>query len=127
MATIADAARVGAGDKLDIQGVFDTIFVEAFPAVRARMALVVRLQFEAADETRERRIRVRLVDVRGRRLFEQTALMQIGYIPPGGTPGANVIYQLANTTFRGPGRYRFEIRAGRSRVTLPLRVVGRDV
>lgn len=53
LAAIADGASVGAGDKLNVQGVFDTIFADTFPAVHARMVVVVRLQLEPADAARE--------------------------------------------------------------------------
>jgi Family of unknown function (DUF6941) len=126
LGAIADEATVGAGDKLDVQGVFDTIFAESFPAIHARMVLVVRLQLEPRDDARERRVRVRLVDERGRRLFEQTARLEVGRVLPGHLPATNLICQLRNTTFHGPGRYHFLIDADRSHLRLPLRVVGRQ-
>ena len=126
LAAIADGAGVGAGDKLNVQGVFDTIFAEVFPAVHAKMVLVVRLLLEAGDAEREHSVRIRLVDAAGRRLFEQRTRTQVGRIPPGDMPGTNLIYQLNNTTFPGPGRYRFEVEAGKTRADIPLRVVMRD-
>ena len=45
----------------------------------------------------------------------------------GELPSTNLIYQLNNTTFHGPGRYRFLVDAGRTRVLLPLRVMTRDI
>lgn len=126
LVAIADGASVGAGDKLHVQGVFDTIFADTFPAVHARMVVVVRLQLERADDSREHTVRVRLEDNEGRRIFEQTARARVGHVPRGAAPATNLIYQLTNTTFRGPGRYRFLIDAGRSHVDLPLRVLGRE-
>ncbi len=66
LAAIADGASVGAGDKLNVQGVFDTIFADTFPAVHARMVVVVRLQLEPTDDSRDHTVRVRLVDDAGR-------------------------------------------------------------
>ena len=126
LAAIADAAQVGAGDKLTVQGVFDTIFAEVFPAVHAQMVLVVRLQLDPADADRQHSVRIRLVDTRGRRLFEQRTRTQIGRIAPGEMPGTNLIYQLNNTTFYGPGRYRFLVDAGKTHARIPLRVVMRE-
>ena len=127
LAAIADGASVGAGDKLNVQGVFDTIFADTFPAVHARMVVVVRLQLEPADAAREYTVRVRLVDDAGRRILEQTTRTHIGHIPHGAAPATNLIYQLTNTSFRGPGRYRFLIDAGSSHTELPLRVLGREI
>jgi len=76
LTALADAARIGAGDKLHLKGVFDTIFAEAFPAIHGTMALVVRLQLDPSDQ---------------------------------------------------PGRYHFEIDAGRTHAVLPLRVLARTV
>jgi hypothetical protein len=127
LAAIADTAGVGAGDKLNVQGVFDTIFAEVFPAVHAKMVLVVRLQLDPGDSGSEHIIRIRLVDQQGHRLFEQRTRTQIGSISPGEMPGANLIFQLSNTTFHGPGRYQFLVDAGRTHVMVPLRVVGREL
>ncbi len=127
LAAIADSAQVGAGDKLTVQGVFDTVFAEMFPAVHAKMVLVVRLQLGPADADREHAVRIRLVDTRGRRLFEQRTRTQIGRIAPGELPSTNLIYQLNNTTFYGPGRYRFLVDAGETHVHIPLRVVAREI
>lgn len=127
MTALADSARIGAGDKLHLQGVFDTVFAESFPAIHGTMALVVRLQLESGDQSRVRRVRIRLIDARGECVFEQTARVRVGAIPPGESPCTNLIYHLTNTTFRGPGRYRFEIAAGRTRAVVPLRVLARAV
>ena len=127
LAAIADSAAVGAGDKLNVHGVFDTIFAEVFPAVHARMVLVVRLQLDARDSGSEHSVRIRLVDQRGRRLFEQRTRTQVGNISPAEMPGTNLIFQLSNTTFHGPGRYQFMVDAGHTHVTVPLRVVGREI
>ena len=83
LAAIADTASVGAGDKLTVQGVFDTIFAEVFPAVHTKMVLVVRLQLDPEDADREHSMRIRLVDSDGERLFEQRTRTQIGLIAPG--------------------------------------------
>lgn len=127
LAAIADSAAVGAGDKLNVQGVFDTIFAEVFPAVHAKMVLVVRLQLESDDAESEHTVRIRLVDQQGHRLFEQRTRTQIGAIAPAEMPGTNLIFQLSNTTFHGPGRYQFLVDAGETHVTVPLRVVGREI
>lgn len=127
LAAIADGAGVGAGDKLNVQGVFDTIFAEVFPAVHTKMVLVLRLQLEPDDSDSEHAIRIRLVDQQGRRLFEQRTRTQIGSISPGDMPGTNLIFQLTNTTFHGPGRYQFLVDAGETHVVVPLRVVGREL
>lgn len=126
LAAIADGAGVGAGDKLSVQGVFDTIFAGEFPAVHAKMVLVIRLQLDPKDANSEHVVRIRLVDQGGRRLFEQRTRAQIGEIPPGEMPGTNLIYQVTNTTFHGPGRYRFVVDAGRTHIRIPLRVVARE-
>ena len=127
LAAIADSAAVGAGDKLNVQGVFDTIFAEVFPAVHAKMVLVVRLQLDPGDAESEHTVRIRLVDQQGHRLFEQRTRTQIGSIAPAEMPGTNLILQLSNTTFHGPGRYQFLVDAGQTHVTVPLRVVGREI
>lgn len=126
LAAIADAASLGAGDKLTVQGVFDTIFVSGFPATHPRMVLVLRLQLDHRDSTREHRVSIRLEDEHGSGLFEQTARTSVGIVPPGECPSANLICELTNISFAGPGRYRFLVRAGGGQVALPLRIVRRE-
>ncbi len=123
---LADAARLGAGDKLHVDGVFDTIFVGSFPAVHPEMVLVVRIAFGASDGGREHRVRLRLLDEGGQLILEQTASARIGPIPYGDTPSTNLIYRLTGATFAGPGRYRFVVTSGRGRLQVPFRVVRRD-
>src|SRR5690606_8686643 len=49
MAAIADYASVSIGDKLNVMGVFDTIFAEKFPATHPLLFLAVRIHYEYAD------------------------------------------------------------------------------
>ena len=123
---LADAARLSAGDKLHVEGVFDTIFAGAFPAVHPEMVLVVRVSLEAHDADREHRVRLRLLDETEQLVLEQTAAVRVGPVPPGDAPSTNLIYRLAGATFAGPGRYRFVVTSGRSRLQVPFRVVRRD-
>ena len=44
VAVLADCANVAAGEKLNIMGIFDTIFARDFPTVHPFMALALRFR-----------------------------------------------------------------------------------
>lgn len=108
LAVIADAANVSKEGKLNILGVFDTIWAREFPFRHAVMVFVLRMKAdftEQGDHTME----VRLLDADGGQLFKAEGPMQV----PGGVPGRpikpHVIMGLSGVSFERPGDYSFEV------------------
>lgn len=123
LAAIADYASVSAGEKLNVMGVFDTIFARNFPAVHPMLYIAVRLQFGNEDRLKSFDVRMHLEDEDGHRSLENTAHGKIGDVPPGEAGSANIVMGVPGLSLRGPGRYSFVVMLEKEEVRLPLRVV----
>jgi len=126
LAAICDYASISVGEKINVMGVFDTIFAAQFPASHPQLFLAIRVQFGYEDRNTEMRVLVRLENEDGQKSFEATPVGKIGDVPPGEVGNSNLIMQLANLSFPAPGRYSVVIRAGEHEVRLPLRIVRQD-
>lgn len=108
LAVIADAANVSQEGKLNILGVFDTIWTREFPFRHAAMVFVVRMRADFTEQGAHR-MEVRLMDADGGQLFKAEGPMQV----PGGVPGRplkpHVIMGLGGISFQKPGDYSFEV------------------
>ena len=58
VAALADYANIAVGDKLNLGGVFDTIWVRQFPTLHPQMFLALRLQMEYEDGGKEHTLQV---------------------------------------------------------------------
>jgi hypothetical protein len=127
LAVVADYANVATGEKLNVMGIFDTIFAKTFPTTHPLMFLAVRLQFDHEDRQQDFVIKIHLEDEDGRRLFEQAGEGHIGEVPAGEVGSANMIFGLQGLRLEGPGRYSFVVRIGAAeKARVPLRVVQLD-
>ncbi len=108
LAVVADAANVSQEGKLNILGVFDTIWARKFPFRHAAMVFVLRVRADFTDKGAHD-LEVRLMDADGGQLFKAGGPLQV----PGGVPGRpikpHVIMGLAGVTFQKPGDYSFEV------------------
>ncbi len=123
LAVIADAANVSQEGKLNILGVFDTIWAREFPFRHGTMVFVVRVTasfIEAGSHPME----VRLNDADGRRLFKAEGPLQVTGGAPGRPVRPHLIMGLSGITFTEPGDYSFEVIVdGRHLRSVPLHVV----
>jgi len=108
VALTADAANVSQEGKLNILGVFDTIWTRDFPFSHAAMVFVLRVRADFTEQG-SHHLEVRLMDADGGQLFKAEGPFQV----PGGAPGRpvkpHVILGLGGVTFHKPGDYSFEI------------------
>lgn len=108
LAVIADGANVSQEGKLNILGIFDTIWAREFPFRHAAMVFVLRVRADFTDQGAHR-LEVRLMDADGGQLFKAEGPLQV----PAGIPGRpikpHVIMGLAGITFQKPGDYSFEV------------------
>ena len=108
LAVLCDYANVTREGKLNIMGIFDTIFAQSFPARHTAMNLVLRLVADPQEFGKTQRISIQLMDEDGKRMFEAEAEM----LPQGqGSTPANVdqILGLGNLVFPKPGTYCFSV------------------
>jgi hypothetical protein len=123
LAVIADAANVSQEGKLNILGVFDTIWTREFPFRHVAMVFVVRMRADFTEQGAHR-MEVRLMDADGGQLFKAEGAMQV----PGGVPGRllkpHVIMGLGGISFQKPGDYSFEVIVdGQHMKSVPLYVM----
>lgn len=108
LAVLCDYANVTREGKLNIMGIFDTIFAANFPARHTAMNLVVRLVADPPEFGKTQTVSIQLMDEDGKKMFEAEAEM----VPQGQGPSpANVdqILGLGNLVFPKPGNYCFSI------------------
>ncbi len=108
LAVVADAANVSQEGKLNILGIFDTIWAREFPFRHSAMVFVLRVTADFTD-TGAHQLQVRLMGADGEQLFKAEGPLKV----PPGTPGRpvkpHVIMGLGGVSFPKPGDYSFEV------------------
>ncbi len=123
VAALADYASISMGDKLNVLGVFDTVWTVATPAAHPKTVLVIRTLAEHEDSNRVHPLEIRLEDEDGQPLFRGQGEQRLGDIPPGETAAGNLIIELNNLPFPRFGRYSCVVTLdGAEVVRLPLKV-----
>ncbi len=123
LAVIADAANVSQEGKLNILGVFDTIWARDFPVRHTTMVFVLRFLADFTEQG-DHSLEVRLMDADGAQLFKAEGPLKV----TGGSPGRpirpHVIMALNGVTFDQPGDYSFEVMlSGKHVRSVPIYVV----
>lgn len=119
-AVIADHALIDQHGKLSIIGVFQHVWVQAFPAVHPRTHLVVRVRGRRTD-LGTHIIRIRFVDEGGQELLAGEGSIQVNEPPGGVTEVEAGAILLFDVPLPGPGHYAFEILlGGHAPVRVPL-------
>lgn len=117
---LADYALIDQHGKLSVLGIFQHVWVAAFPAVHPRTHLVLRVRGRRS-EVGDHPIRIRFVDEQGAELIGGEGTVHFGTPPPGVTEieaGAVLVFDVP---FPRPGSYAFEIAVdGGPLVRVPL-------
>jgi hypothetical protein len=123
MALLADAANVSREGKLNVLGVFDTIYARSFPVAHPQMQLVLRFEGDATEAGRTHRMEVQLVAPDGALLARLPVAMEVARPETGEAVRVDHILTFANVAFAQPGRYtlRVALEDG-TEAALPLRV-----
>ena len=123
VALLADYSNVSREGKLNILGIFDTIYAQSFPVTHAHMQLVIRFEGGPEEAGTSRQIEVQLLSQDGTSLFRLPGTIAVQRGESGEPVRADHILSLTNVGFTDPGRYVFEISVdGRVEATVPLRV-----
>jgi hypothetical protein len=109
LAVVADAANVSQEGKLNILGVFDTIWAREFPFRHAAMVFVLRVRADFTDQGAHE-LEIRLMDADGAQLFKAEGPLKVPGGPPGRPIKPHVIMGLSGISFPGPGDYSFEVK-----------------
>ena len=122
-AVIADGANVSREGKLNILGVFDTLYAKSFPVTHPEMKLVMRVEASGAEAGSKHAIEVKLMDSEGGAVLGMKAEVIPRGVPEGKPLRMEQIVSLHNVTFKAPGRYRFSILVDNDeKATVPLTV-----
>ncbi len=122
LAVLADYASVTETGKLNIMGIFSSIWARAAPITHPQMHLVVQFEFDFSDLA-QKPFRVALVDEDGKEIVSVAGEIQPP--PTSGFDGANVnqIFVFNNTTFPHFGAYEFRVEVdGEEKALVPVRV-----
>jgi len=122
LALLADAANVSREGKLNILGVFDTIFAGQYPTVHPQMQLVLRFAAGQGDAGQPHSVDVRFETEQGQALFHVPVSIQVPVHGLGDSLGVDHIISMNNVRFAEPGRYVFRIAIdGVDALIVPLR------
>jgi len=122
IAVIADYASVSLGDKLNVLGIFSSIFARAEPIVHAQMQLVLQFEFDAS-EAGKKNVQMFLRDEAGQALMSLSGEIVVPRAGHGESAVINQILLLNNTSFPKFGFYEFQVLLnGRLEATVPLTV-----
>ncbi|MYA32470.1 MAG: hypothetical protein F4164_13810 [Gemmatimonadales bacterium] len=108
LATLADAANTSSDGKLNLMGLFDTLFAGAMPVTHPSMQLVLRIRAEPSETDRQHELEIRCMDEDGQELFKVTGEFSV-QAPPGKAATFNHIVGINNLTLQKYGGYTFPI------------------
>lgn len=112
LALLADYANVTADGKLNILGVFDTMFVDRFPVIHPQLHLILQLEAHPAEAGAQKRVEIRLMTEDGQTalsIFADMAFQRKGSSPLGEMMKNQQIIGFQNVRFEKPGTYQFAV------------------
>ena len=108
-ALVADYANVAEGGKLNVLGIFTTIFAAGFPTVHPSMQLIFMWEASKVEAGRKKQIEIQLCDADGKKVLSIGGEFQL----PDGISGkriyGNQILNLNHVKFEKAGEYVFNI------------------
>lgn len=131
LALLADFANKAVDGKLNVLGVFDTIFAEKFPAVHPEMKLVIRFELHPAEMEEPKKVQIQLRDAQGTKIFELSGEMNV-QAPPGEGPRGEMLHSDSILSMNGlpiqaPGNYEFVILVnGEVKAQVPFKAMMRS-
>lgn len=106
---VADAANKGEGEKLNVLGIFHTIYTNSIPHAHSHLALALEFKAAPYDKGKTFDIRVRLLDPDSVQIFQIELKLGISSEAPALEPIAPLALNLHNVVFPKYGNYRFEV------------------
>jgi len=109
LALAADGANVSREGKLNLLGIFDTLFARSFPTTHPQMQLVIRFEAEPDEAGSTRNVEVQFGAADGRVLFRLPGTIQVQPRAFGDKVRMDHILTLNNLQLEAPGAYRFHV------------------
>jgi hypothetical protein len=123
LALLADSANVSQEGKLNLLGIFDTIYAREFPTAHPHMYLVLRFEAGADEAGTKPALEVQFLGPDGEPLFRIPATLNVQRGVTGRAVGIDHVLALANLGFERAGRYAFRVLLdGRLAAEVPLAV-----
>lgn len=122
---VADSANVSQEGKLNILGIFDTIYAFNFPCKHNQMTLITKIQAELTDAHHiDRKIKITLVDEHTNPTFSIDGKFNFKNTPEGERGTTSSIIVITNLLFEKPGNYFFKISIdGEEKGEIPLKLM----
>src|SRR5437879_12062773 len=109
LALLADGANVSREGKLNLLGIFDTLFARSFPTTHPQMQLVIRFEAAAREAGSTRQVEVQLVAGDGSILFRLPGALTVQPHGLGDAIRMDHVLTLNHVQFERPGRYRSDV------------------
>ncbi len=118
--SLCDAATVGAG-KLNLLGVFDTIWARKMPVVHPQCTVALRVRFYASEGNKHN-VSVKLIDVDGKHVVPPTnGDIKIQHPKGQRSSSTNLIFNIQGLKLEKYGEYSIDLAVGgRSVSSLPF-------
>ncbi len=124
LAVLADYANISREGKLNIMGIFDTIFSPQFPATHPQAQLIIRFEADISEAETKKSLEIRLIDEDGKTLMTVPGEMVLGKAQAGEQLKSEGLVTMNNMVFPRAGRYEFKILVnGEHKATVPLKVL----
>jgi len=110
MAVVADAANRSDNGKLNLLGVFQTLFAVSTPCQHPHMAIVLNFEATAMERGTRQKIGIRLVNADGKPVINMPdSFLDVPGDPSIVTPQLSLIANIAGVMFESFGAYQFDI------------------
>jgi hypothetical protein len=108
---VADYASVDeATKKVNILGIFSTIFAQTFPAKHRRMVIVAKISADLEDTAGERSLTITVWDDdRKNELAQLATPFTIPHVASGVRPDFNAVWEINQLEFSSPGHYEIVV------------------
>lgn len=105
----SDYANITQDGKINVMGIFRSIYATTFPAKHLSMVLVVKLVAELGEFGDERQLIIKLLDSDGNELMRYETPVIVPKPSGGRRPEINAIIQINEIIFPQPGIYEFSV------------------
>ncbi len=124
LALLADAANLSVEGKLNLLGIFNTVYAPTFPASHPQMQLVLQFRATPAEVGRKRTIEVEFRDADGKKLGSTVAQLVVPKGEPGHPIQVGHIIAISGLRLEKPGDYEFHILVDRDdKEQIPLKAM----
>ncbi|GIK66998.1 MAG: hypothetical protein BroJett018_47920 [Chloroflexota bacterium] len=105
----ADFANIDNSGKLNILGIFDSIFAKTFPAIHPQLYIVTKVVFDWGEFGEDRNLVYKLFDPDGKQLMSVDRPFNVPSPKFGQTSEMNFITALRDFPFERPGSYELRL------------------